>query len=65
MTDSQNPDLKPTRIICIGNGRPGEGCGEVNEGVSGDTCPVCGGMLLDEEAFRFAVELDSLMDSDD
>jgi rRNA maturation endonuclease Nob1 len=50
-------------VNCIGNGKPGSGCGKV-QGKSGGTCPQCGGMLLDDKALKESEELADLLDDE-
>ena len=38
-------EIKIEKVICIGRGNKGEGCGIVL-GKSGDVCTECGGMIL-------------------
>lgn len=44
------------KVICIGRGNKGEGCGPV-EGVSGGVCMKCGGMLLSRKEVKEAEAL--------
>lgn len=53
-----DPATEPDLIgRCIGGGRKNDGCGYVG-GKSGDTCPICNGMVLDAVKLREAAALE-------